>query len=864
MEQVVGSPVNFTEPSPTGTERYALKRLLAHGGLGQVWLAYDRQLQRDVAYKQVLGKWASTPHVVEQLRQEAIVTGQLEHPGVVPVHDVGFDEHEQLFYCMKLVQGNTLREALDYWSTMKPGLARDDQRRRIFAAFVAVCDAMAYAHSRGVLHLDLKPENVILGDYGETQILDWGLAKLLSGSAFSPDGRSMKGVVGTPRYMAPEQIAGNEAGLCPVTDVYSLGVMLAEMALLDNGMELPRLEKGKLRESPAQVRAAIRRLRGPIRSICRRATAESPADRYQDARELAVEVQRYLAGEKVHAHREGLFAKFRRFANRQKTYVTAAAVTLIVFAGWWLDRRINQESDQRAARIAHDQAIAAWQQGQPERALDSLRAAADRLARHGSETDEAKAISEEMELLTSWCAFDVALREARLLSGDSLQKAKAIQSIERAKKAGGVQLSAAYVTPALLAERKASLAELTLLEAWLSHSEDETPTLPVDHDSKSYLIGRYHQLAGRTIEAARAFENRLAENPGDFWAMYFLATCHEKLGQPELALVGYTGCLAQEPKLAFLYVNRGNVLQNLGRRAEALQDYERADRLAAEDAMPAFNRGVLLANASQWPEAIKEFDDALRKSPDHVEALVHRARAYRVLRQFDAAQKDLQLALALDPSSATAHAGMAFLFRDRGKPDEAQAAADKASSLDSRLATSAWIAGLLASDRQDWKSADEAFARAIQVEPENVSLRSNRADALLSLGNPAAALSELDVALTLDPDFQMARWNRIRCLLQLAKADDVLRNLELIALPQSELDAFEQAQRYANSCLNASQVFDPAKARPIVNHCLTRIAELTSTRDPSFHARLEQTPSVARLARNPQTRERMFGQPASN
>ncbi|MFO0944739.1 MAG: serine/threonine-protein kinase [Planctomycetota bacterium] len=298
-------PSVFDQPMELGN-RYVLRRILAEGGLGQVWLAYDKELQRDVALKQVLAKWADRANIVEQLRLEAIITGRLEHPGIVPVHDVGRDRDHQLYYCMKLVQGRTLREEFCYLGE-EPGTDRGvEKRRRIYGAYMAICDAIAYAHSRGVVHLDLKPENVILGDYGETQVLDWGLARLLSSEWDTPSDGRARGPIGTPRYMSPEQITGSVGDFKPTSDIYALGVMLAEIALLEQGHMLPPVERDTLEQTPEKNRACVRRhLRGPLRSICLKAMAQKPAERYQDARELAAEVQRYVSGDKVLVHREG-------------------------------------------------------------------------------------------------------------------------------------------------------------------------------------------------------------------------------------------------------------------------------------------------------------------------------------------------------------------------------------------------------------------------------------------------------------------------------------------------------------------------------------------------------------------------------
>src|SRR5262245_31299579 len=225
--------------------RYTLTRLHATGGIGRVWVARDPTLGREVALKELRPERAENPLVWARFLQEAKVTGQLEHPGIVPIYELGWrPQDNQPFYTMRFVRGGTLRAAIQaYHRKRAEGSAGALDLRALLDAFVAVCNAIAYAHARGVIHRDLKPANVVLGDFGEVLVLDWGLAKVLGEPADdtepelsrptlgdAPDDLTQAGqVLGTPAYMAPEQAAGRPDQVGRRTDVYGLGAILYEI-----------------------------------------------------------------------------------------------------------------------------------------------------------------------------------------------------------------------------------------------------------------------------------------------------------------------------------------------------------------------------------------------------------------------------------------------------------------------------------------------------------------------------------------------------------------------------------------------------------------------------------------------------------
>jgi serine/threonine protein kinase len=289
------------EPDLTGT-RYELRGLLGRGGMGSVYCAFDRELQREVALKVSAGQAPSAAEV-ERFRREARVLSRLEHPGIVPVHDLGVLPDGRLYYAMKLVRGRRLDEHV-----REAPLAA---RLRIFER---ICEAVAFAHAQGVVHRDLKPQNVMVGAFGEVLVLDWGVAKVVGVPEAAvapapppgPSDTAAGTVLGTPGYMSPEQERGDVHRIDGRSDVYALGTLLQRLVL-----EAP---------SPRTDRA--------LAAIWTRAGAAAPEARYATVAALAADVGRYLAGERVEAHSEGPFERLRRLAVKHRTPLALVAAYL--------------------------------------------------------------------------------------------------------------------------------------------------------------------------------------------------------------------------------------------------------------------------------------------------------------------------------------------------------------------------------------------------------------------------------------------------------------------------------------------------------------------------------------------------------
>ena len=371
--------------------RYVLKGEVARGGMGAVLKVFDTDLRRSLAMKVILDTRSSLtpetnavdPAVLSRFLEEAQITGQLDHPGVVPVHELGVDSDGRVYFTMQLVRGRTLRQVF--------GLVNDGEdgwnQTRALGVLLNVCETMSYAHDKGVIHRDLKPANVMVGKYGEVYVMDWGLARV-DGRGDSRDVRldpeaqaslsevrtdrgegrdsqsdsplvTMDGaVVGTPAFMPPEQAQGRVADLDRRSDVYSVGAMLYQ--LLTGGV--PFVPPGA-RISPRTL--LLRVLEGPpkpirelaprpvpieLEAICEKAMARDPKYRYPAMAALATDLRAYLEGRVVEAHRTGAVAEIYKWVQRNKPLAAAlVAAVLALVAGLATSLAFKARSDESAA-----------------------------------------------------------------------------------------------------------------------------------------------------------------------------------------------------------------------------------------------------------------------------------------------------------------------------------------------------------------------------------------------------------------------------------------------------------------------------------------------------------------------------------
>jgi serine/threonine-protein kinase len=741
---------SLTPEALGGGQRFHVLRPHARGGLGAVFVALDGELRREVALKQILDQHADDPNSRTRFVMEAEITGGLEHPGIVPVYGLGTYADGRPFYAMRFIRGDSLKEAVTAFHADE-ALRHDPGRRslalrQLLRRFIDVCNAIAYAHGRGVLHRDIKPANVVLGAHGETLVVDWGLAKALGRPApgepgeLRPISPSASGSVetlpgsalGTPAYMSPEQAAGDLDRLGPAADVYSLGATLYTVLTGkppfsgdDVGAVLRAVQKGEF-PPPRDVEPATDRA---LEAVCLKAMARRPEDRYVSPRELADDVERWAADEPVSARAEPLAERARRWARRHRTAMAAAAAALLVaIAGLSAVLAVKARDNRRLAEAYERERranVALAAANERERARLDLALDAIRTFHTGVSTDVLLKRKEFAEL------------RAKLLGGaksfyDKLQILLRDQPDRRSREALGDayfevgELVAAVGTKqdALAAYEQSHAIRAALLR-------DDPASAAYRHDLAATLnnIANLRQQAGRraealaAYEAARATEESLVkEHPRDAAYRERLARILNNLGlryradgRPDDALRALeqsrsirAGLVKERPRDPAHRADLAVTLSNLGLSHR-------------QDGRPAEARGA-------WEEALGVLETLARESPQDPAS---RDALIVTLNQL----ADLDLANGRVPQALTAWSRARGLCEDlvREHPNETAYQLRLGGCL-LNLGVVQMQTGALGEAQASYDRARECYEKLVAADPGSVSYRQ---DLALSLNNAA-------------------------------------------------------------------------------------------------------------------------------
>jgi eukaryotic-like serine/threonine-protein kinase len=656
---VDGRPTATTSaPAAPG---YEIVAELGRGGMGVVYLARHGPLKRLVALKMIVAGLHADAKARGRFRTEAEACARLQHANIVQVYEVGECDGRPFLAMEHIAGGSLAQQAGSVWPE------RDAARM-----VETLARAVQYMHERGILHRDLKPNNILLTADGVPKIVDFGLAKLLD----AEEGQTRsEALLGTPSYMAPEQAAGNAKNVAAPADIYSLGAILYELLTgrvpFQGPNPLSTLEQVRS-QPPVPPRRFSRAVSLDLDTICLKCLEKSPQQRYPSAAALADDLRRFQEGQSIQARPlpawQRLWRSGRRHPARVAAGLSAAILAALLCVGWLYDKEVTRRrAEDRYEKFVQcrNDAFVHGLLARDDGALfvgaasDNLQkadlAARDALDLAGVEiaTSSEPAMplpSARRAEATADCyallLMLASVRAQQAPTGDERRAARqqALAMLDRASELG-IETKAYHSRRAGLLEQLGEVAE-----AGEERKRAESARLAgaLDH----FLLGDEQYRRGDWKKAMNSFNRALRLEPEHFWARFFLAVCHMKAEQWEAARASLNACLAQKRDFAWALVFRSFANEKLLAHAEAHEDLETVLRRNPNDDMRAIvllRRGALHFNQKEWGAAESDFQDALKRKPDRYNAHLSLATVHLARREFEQAEQDFSNALGLKP-----------------------------------------------------------------------------------------------------------------------------------------------------------------------------------------------------------------------
>lgn len=741
-------------------DHYEIISVLGQGGMGVVYRARDRNLSREVALKVL--RFGGDPVLLERLKREARVLARLSHPNIVTVHGAGVAAGTP-YLAMELVEGEGLADRI---SSL-------DLRDKILL-LEKITRAVDYAHARGVIHRDLKPQNILVRPNGEPVLMDLGLARSIeeTGALTLPGG-----VLGTPRYMAPEQVDSRREAVGPATDIYSLGVILYEMLTgrppFDGGT-FAEIAARVSHEEPVPPRARAENVPPDLEAVCLKALDKDPRRRYEFAGDFGEDLRRWREGRTLAARPAGVFRRLGRRLERHPGAVAVAAAAgaiIVALSGFLIPqlvaaRRVAQWERARAeareaalkelgtlwVRIALARKDFYRPNADParvrEKIAEAIRSVDLYLARHpdepqgyfvrargrlilddigGAERDLGRAVALDPGFTPAWSLL------ARTL----------IEQVTRRLYHGEVPAAALLLEEAEFALRQAAGGKEELLspERWglLALEDDEASTVVT-----RALVARY--VRNDLPEARKILATAAAGSPCEEYYLWLGAW--ETRAERKLDWV--SRAIEAMPHSARAYLDRGTARTKLGEIAAGIEDYGKAIQISPGFVLAWYNRAVAKRQAGDFASALADASRAAELSPDDAETHGLRGLLRYDLGDFAAAVHDLSRALEADPQNAVArnHRGMAR-YRLGDLPGAIRDY-DAALAIDAAYASAYHNRGLARAAGGNLGGAVDDYTRALQVDPGLAAAYRNRAAARERLGDKEGAESDLRRARGID------------------------------------------------------------------------------------------------------------------
>lgn len=731
---------------------------LGEGGMGVVYRVKDRRLGREAAMKVLLPGQAS-PATTERFLREAQITARLNHPCIPPIFESGKTANEQLYLLMQVIQGKALTQCIrEYHDAGRP----EARLRELLEQLIKISEALDYAHSRGILHRDIKPDNIMIGQFGEVMVMDWGIARDLNDSidhplngpfgtqvdSVNPQQLTQEGAaIGTPGYMSPEQAGGDS--VTERTDIFALGGLLMEI-LTDtqpvegkNTIAIITATVSGIYRSPKKRDSSVP---GELNSLTMRAMAYEPEKRYESAKAFGADLRNYLTGAPVQAHSYGPAERSQRWIKQHPKSILFVLVCFILSGvGLALGSAWRQQEQERI-QATNDQA-------RIERIFKNL-TDAQNFASRGQSLEKIRAKLNPV-LKDSGGSFPVYLSVARIY-----------------REAGFFKDCKEILEEAIEKHPPAYQALFFLHEIELQSSKKS---------GHNYFTEAYQRILS---------EARKRGDVNEF-TLFAEALNAEKKNELKRALELYNKVEEANSRFAPLYNNRGYIKQRLGDKEGALKDYALCTKLAPNDYKAHYNAGLLYMKRSLFQKAIDEYDLCLKKNSQYFEAYINRAHCHGRLGNQRGALSDYKSALSVRRNDTKALTNLGLTYSVLGQHNKGIQYILRAREINPKLISVYSNLGVIynrAGNREksmlylnrlvnesptannyftrgyvrgnyDSEGAFSDYSRAIEIDSSYVKAWVNRGRIYRSRGQEDKAIQDFQSALEAKPNFHMAHHN---------------------------------------------------------------------------------------------------------
>jgi serine/threonine-protein kinase len=803
------------------SDRYELLGEIARGGMGVVLRCRDRHLRRDLAVKVLLERHAGRPDIVRRFLEEAQIAGQLQHPGVVAIHELGTLADGRPFFAMKLIKGRTLAELLA--ERPDPG----HQQPHFLGIFLQICQTVAYAHSKQVIHRDLKPANVMVGAFGEVQVMDWGLAKVLAEGPVNPasqkrqnpelavsvvetvraesDSATQAGsVLGTFAYMPPEQARGEAERIDQRSDVFGLGAILCEILIgqppyTGSGEEIKaQAQVGHL--APVQTRLQELGAERELVALARTCLQPNPDDRPRDAGVVTTELAAYLAAvqdrlRQAELDRAATIARGVEERKRRRWQLgLAGMLALVVFiaggATFWYqrDRQARRLTIERDAVAALREATTLEAQGEtvmddPERwraaltmacsaqkraevlvaggpADDALREQVERVRQQLADADRDCLMVEELDR--------IRLQQAEQKDG-RFDNLSTLPRYAAAFQAYGIDVLALEPTAAAESLRQRRRLQATLLAA-LAHWATFAPK-PTDRQRLSAILEAVEPEGQAFRQRCRA---ALARK--DAAALTELTDAADLAGLPPAAvtnlsrglryLKAYAAAARLLQRAQKLHPNDFWLNHDLGMTLKEIKQPEAAVRyltaalaLRSRSSGVYLNLGTVLRDKGDLEEAIHCYRTAIDLDPKYVQAHINLGNALFDRRDLDGAIHSYRTAIDIKPTNVMAHTNLGTVLMHKSDLEGAIHCYRAAIELDPKYAPAHHNLGKALKNKKELDAAIRCYRTAIDIDPKNPAVHNSLGIALREQHDSESAIQSFRAAIAIDSRFAPAHHN---------------------------------------------------------------------------------------------------------